>query len=136
MSRENVLVRLKELQRKNGSITNEALVAASQAENIPLNELYSAATFYSLLRPGPKGKYVIRLCQSLPCYMKGSLELLPVIQEKLRIAPGEITEDKRFSLELVNCIGACDAAPAMLINEALYGNLTPAEVTRIIDECS
>lgn len=134
MSGENALALLKEVQQKNGSITNEALAALAQANGIPLNELYSVAAFYSLLGTKPKGKYVIRLCQSLTCYIKGGLELLPVIQEKLRIAPGEITKDKKFSLELVNCIGACDIAPAMLINETLYGNLTPAEVTRIIDE--
>lgn len=135
MNRENVLTLLKEVQKKHGSINNEMLAALAQAKDIPLNELYSVATFYSLLGVQPKGKYIIRLCQSLPCYMKGSRELLPVIQEKLQITPGETTEDKKFSLELVNCIGACDVAPAMLVNETLYGNLNAAEATRIIDEC-
>lgn len=133
--RENILTLLKDLQQRNGYLTKENLVRTAQEKEIPLNEVFSVASFYSFFSTKPQGKYVIRLCKSLPCYMKGSSHVLEALKEKLGIAPGGTTEDKKFSLELVNCIGACDIAPAALINKKLYGNLTKERINEIIDEC-
>ncbi len=134
-TRPNVLTLLKDLQKKEGCLSSEALLKVAQEKEIPLNEIFSVASFYSFFSRKPQGKYVIRLCKSLPCYMKGSAGILEAVKDKLKISPGGITEDKKFSLELVNCIGACDQAPAALINDKLYGNLTREKINEIIDGC-
>lgn len=133
---ENILTILQALQKKEGCVTEEGLLLVSKERGIPPNEVFSVASFYSFLSNRPRGKYVIRLCKSLPCSMKGSAEILHALREKLQIGPGETSKDKRFSLELINCIGACDMAPAMLIGNKLYGNLTRKKIDEIIDECT
>ena len=134
-NRQNILTLLNDLQREYGCLTEEAISKASKEKGIPLNEVFSVASFYSFFNTQPQGKYVIRLCKSLPCDMKGSLEILETLKDKLGIVPGGVTKDKKFSLELVNCIGACDMSPAMLINDKLYGNLTREKIGEIIDDC-
>lgn len=133
MNRDNILALLKSLQQKHGLLTNQAIYEVSEEKGVPVNQVFSVASFYSFLNTKPQGKYVIRLCNSLPCYMKGSFKILEILKSKLKINPGHTTKDKRFSLELVNCIGACDMAPAMLINDKLYGNLTKQKIIKIID---
>jgi NADH:ubiquinone oxidoreductase subunit E len=82
------------------------------------------------------GRYVIRVCKSIPCYLKSSQLVVETIQAELGIAPGETTTDGKFSLQLTNCIGACDQAPAMLLNHDLHGNLTPAKIVQTLKACS
>ncbi|MFH1867757.1 MAG: NAD(P)H-dependent oxidoreductase subunit E [Candidatus Omnitrophota bacterium] len=130
--KKGILTILKELQQKE-ALTEEALLRVSEERKIPLNELYGVASFYSFLGIKPKAKYTIRLCKSISCHMKKSSEILEVLQDKLGIAPGEATKDEKFFLELVNCIGACDIAPAMLINDKPYGNLNSKKIAEIID---
>jgi NADH:ubiquinone oxidoreductase subunit E len=71
----------------------------------------------------------------MPCYMKSSQFIIEAVQAKLSIAPGETTPDGKFSLQITNCIGACDQAPAMLLNHDLHGNLTPEEIGLLLDAC-
>lgn len=133
MSEKHILAVLDDLKKKHSRLTAEILLKVSEEKNIPLNDLYGVATFYSFLGIKPRGKYVIRLCNSTPCCMKGGGELLSALKDKLGITPGDITKDRKFSLELVNCIGACDKAPAMLINDKLYGDLTGEKIDKIIE---
>jgi NADH:ubiquinone oxidoreductase subunit E len=133
--KKETLTLLRSLKEKEGAITRENLERLSRESKVPLNELYSVATFYSYFGSRPQGKYALRLCKNMPCHMKGQGEILKALTEKLGIGPDGITKDKKFSLELVNCIGACDKAPAMLINGTLYGNLTQERVKEIIDAC-
>jgi len=134
MRQENILTILKQAQQREG-LTEEYLLEISKEKNIPLNEIYSVLSFYSFLGARPKAKYAIRLCKSMPCHMKDYKDILKAVKDKLGITPGEATKDMKFSIELVNCIGACDMAPAMLINEKLHGDLTKEKVGKIIDEC-
>lgn len=134
-TREGILSLLRSLQQERGYLRKEDLMQISSKKDIPLNELYSVASFYAFLSTKPQGKYAIKLCQSLPCYLKGSQEILQVLKQRLKINSGETTEDKKFSVQLVNCIGACDVAPAMLLNGRLYGNLTKEKTAQIINEC-
>lgn len=78
------------------------------------------------------GKNVIRVCGSVPCDLKDAEAVISSIQKELGITPGEATVDGKFSFELVSCIGACDEAPAMMINDQLYGNLTPERIAEIL----
>jgi NADH:ubiquinone oxidoreductase subunit E len=130
----NMLVLLKEAQQKYGCIPAEHMTELAQSLDVPLSDVYGVATFYSFLATKPLGRNVIRVCKSLPCYMKDSLMIIESIAGALGIRPGETTADGRFSLELTNCIGACDVAPAMLINSDVHGNLTPDKIAEVLQQ--
>ncbi len=100
----------------------------------PKANVYSVASFYSMYNLQEQGKYIIRVCVSLPCYLNGSQEILNSLREELNIHEGETTQDKLFTLQPVSCLGLCDVSPAMMINEKVYGNLTPQKVTEIISQ--
>lgn len=100
--------------------------------NLPPVKVYSVASFYSMFSIKEIGKFVIRVCVSLPCYLRGSREILQALTEELDISAGQTTADKKFTIEAVSCLGACDKAPAMMINETVYENLTPTKAKKII----
>ena len=129
---ENLLVLLKKAQSKFGCVPEEFIAEVAQSLNIPISEVYGVATFYSFLSTKPQGRNVIRVCQSLPCYLKNSQMIIESVADKIGIKPGEATPDGRFSFELANCIGGCDEAPAMLINNDVHVNLTPRKISQIL----
>jgi len=129
---ENLLERLKDVQEKFGYLQGESMIEVARSLGLQVSEVYGVATFYSFFSTRPQGKYVIRICKSLPCFLKGSGIIIDSIREELGIKSGETTLDGRFSLELTNCIGACDKAPAMMINHIVYGNLTPERFIQIL----
>lgn len=130
--RENLLVLLKETQEKSGYVPGEFIAEIAQSLNISISEAYGVATFYSFLSTKPLGRNVIRICKSLPCYLKNSEMIIKSLGSKLGIKPGETTPDGKFSFELTNCIGACDKAPAMLVNNDVHVNLTPRKISQIL----
>jgi len=113
-------------------VPGEFITEVAQSLNIPIGEVYGVATFYSFLSGKPLGRNVIRICQSLPCYLKNSQMLIKSVEDELGIKPGETTPDGKFSFQLTNCIGDCDKAPAMLINDDVHGNLTPGKISQIL----
>ena len=129
---EELLLRLQEAQAKSGYVSAETMAALAKLLDIPLNDVYGVASFYSFIATRPLGRNIIRVCKSLPCYLKGGESILAKLQQELGIGPGETTPDGRFSLELANCIGLCDQAPAMLINDDAHVELTPSKITRIL----
>jgi NADH:ubiquinone oxidoreductase subunit E len=130
--RAGLLPALKDAVSKNGSLNRESMSGLAGQCRLPLNEVYGVATFYAFLPVSPAGKNVIRVCRCLPCHLKDAQAVIGSIQKELGIAPGETSRDGKFSFELVSCIGACDQAPAMMINDKLYGNLTPAGIAEIL----
>lgn len=100
--------------------------------NIPLEEVYGVATFYSQFSLNPKGEYQFSVCLGTACYVKGAGDLFDKLQEKLGIAGGECTADGKFSLDACRCIGACGLAPVMTVNEDVYGRLTVNDIDGII----
>jgi len=133
--REHLLVLLQEEQEQAGHISGQFIEQIAQAMDLSISEVYGVATFYHFLSTRPLGRNVIHVCKCIPCYLKNSQLVLETIQEKLGIAPGETTQDGRFSLQLTNCIGACDQAPAMLLNHDLHGFLTPDKIAQILEAC-
>lgn len=129
---ENVLIRLKEAQSQFGYIPEKSIMEIAQSLDLPVSEVYGVATFYSFLATRPLGRNIIRVCASLPCYLKHSEMIINALESTLGSRFGETTTDGRFSLEFTNCIGACDLAPAMLINGELHGNLTPDKIVQIL----
>lgn len=97
--------------------------------------VFGVATFYSLFTLKPKGKYHIRVCNGTACHVKRSMDLHNALQKKLNLRDEKnTTDDMLFTLETVNCLGACGLAPAMVVNEEVYGQLTPERANEIIDD--
>jgi NADH:ubiquinone oxidoreductase subunit E len=131
-SRAGLLPALKGEVGKDGSLNRESMSGLAGRYRLPLNEVFGVATFYAFLLVSPAGKNTIRVCRCLPCHLKDVQAVIGSIKKELGIGPGETSGDGKFSLELVGCIGACDQAPAMMINDRLYGNLTPAGIAEIL----
>lgn len=98
-------------------------------------EVYEVATFYSMYNLKPVGKYVFEVCQTGPCMLNGSDQIIDYIKEKLNIAAGETTPDRMFTLKTVECLGACGYAPMMQLGKNYREHLTKEKVDQIIDEC-
>lgn len=132
ITRDSLLSMISEEQGKSGFVSDEAVVSISQKLGISVGEVYGVVTFYAYFSLKPQGRHVIRVCKSVPCHLKQSEMVASWVGDHLGIEPGQTTPDGRFSFELANCIGACDLAPAMLIDEVVYGNLTQAKVAEIL----
>lgn len=105
----------------------------SRGLNIPAAEVHSVVSFYSFFTMKPRGDHIIKVCLGTACYVKGIEEVLSKIKKGLHIEVGGITEDKRFSLEAVRCLGACGLAPVLVIDHDTYGAISPKKVTEILD---
>jgi len=125
---------LKKAQERSRYVSPKFMAGAADSLNLSVSDVYGVSTFYSFLSTKPLGKNVIRVCKSLPCYLNGSEMILKSIEDAIGIKPGQVTRDKKFSLELANCIGACDRAPAMLVNQDVHGNLTPRKISKILKQ--
>lgn len=134
-SRENLLEILHDIQDNSGdnSLHREALDELSGIMGISVADLVGTASFYTLFSLRPRGKHVIRLCESPPCYIQGAENLLRGLQDKLGVSLGETTADGRFTLETTSCLGACGVAPVMSVDDEVYGNLTEAKASDVID---
>jgi len=123
---------LKEAQNKFGYVPEEVMAELAESLEIPINEVYGVTSFYSFLSIKPLGRNVIRICKSLPCYLKNCQTIIESVEKELGIKPGETTADGRFSFQLTNCIGLCDQAPAMMINNDAHVDLTPEKIAQIL----
>ena len=130
--REELVELLKETQSKFGCVPTEIMVELAESLDIPVNEVYGVASFYSFISIKPLGRNVIRVCKSLPCYLKHCQIIIESVEKELGIRPGETTPDGRFSFQLTNCIGLCDQAPAMLINNDAHVDLNPEKIAQIL----
>jgi NADH-quinone oxidoreductase subunit E len=134
-NKEELIVVLEREQKQHGGLSDAVLEDIAESLDIPLSEVYGVATFYSFLSTGPLGRYVLRVCKSLPCFYRNSNIVLQTIEKEIGIKAGESTPDGKFSLEMSNCIGGCDKPPAMMVNDELYNDLTPEKVIKILNEC-
>ena len=132
MERDQLLGIIKDEQAKNGSISEGVMADIAQSLQLPVGDVYGVTTFYSFLSTQPLGRHVIRICKSVPCFLQNGEMMAAAIEKEIGIVPGETTADGRFSFELTNCIGACDQAPAMLIDDEVYGDLTPGKIKEIL----
>jgi NADH-quinone oxidoreductase subunit E len=120
------------VQRHHGWVSDEALKDIATMLDMSEHELDSIATFYSLIFRKPVGRHVILVCDSVSCWIMGYNPLLDVIKDKLGIGFGETTQDKRFTLLPVACLGACDRAPVIMIDDDLHGPVTPGMLDEIL----
>jgi NADH:ubiquinone oxidoreductase subunit E len=110
------------------------MVEVAKELDISAAEVYGTASFYTFLDTQTRGKYVIRICKTITCSMKGKSEIIQTLEDILKIKVGETTPDNLFSLVETNCIGWCHKAPAILINDLPYTELTPEKVSEIIKD--
>jgi NADH-quinone oxidoreductase subunit E len=129
-SRENIIDILKDIQREHGCLPEKNIRELSKKTGIPVVEIYSTATFYSMLSAKKKGKKVIRVCNSPSCYLNGSFNVIEELKKIIGIGVDETNE--KFSLELSSCIGCCDKAPAIMINDELIVNVTKEKLKEVI----
>lgn len=123
---------LKDMQRKHGCIPEQEARKLSKKIGIPVIDIYSMATFYSMLSVKKKGKKVVRICNSPSCYLKGSLNILDEAKKILKIDINQTAKNGKFTLELTSCIGCCDKAPAIMINEELIVNVTKPKLRKLL----
>ncbi len=134
VKRSRMLDMLYAAQKRYGYLSEEALRHVAEELGLPLKEVCSTASFYSLYHMKPPGQYVIQVCEGLVCSLRGGAEhLVDHLRQKLSIDVGETTPDGKFTLQTVQCLAACDTSPAMRINDDLYENLTLEEVDAIIE---
>lgn len=134
-TKDNLIYILHEIQDAEPQhyISKEAVLAVSDYLKLPENHIYGVMTFYSMYSTTPRGKNIIRLCESPPCYIKGSENILRKLGIILGVEVGETTKDGMFTLELCACLGVCGNAPVMMINEDVYGDLSEEKVEEIIE---
>ncbi|MEA2066183.1 MAG: NAD(P)H-dependent oxidoreductase subunit E [Thermotogota bacterium] len=126
---------LHSLQKEfDGYIPLEAAEILSELMDKPTSRINEVLTFYTMLSTKERGKYIIRVCKSLPCHVANGEKVINQLKKRLKIDFGETTEDGLFTLEQSSCLGLCGVSPVMLINDEAYGNLTPEKVDKIIDK--
>ncbi|HQG51661.1 MAG TPA: NAD(P)H-dependent oxidoreductase subunit E [Syntrophorhabdaceae bacterium] len=126
---------LQAVQAEYPYLPEEILTFIATSVGISPARVFGVATFYSLFTLKPKGKYHIRVCNGTACHVKRSMDLHNALQKKLNLRDEkDTTDDMLFTLETVNCLGACGLAPAMVVNEEVYGQLTPERANEIIDD--
>ncbi len=113
-------------------VSADAVIAVSDYLGVPENHIYGVLTFYSMFSTRPRGANIIRLCESPPCWLRGSTNVFNALTQELGIKKGETTPDGLFTLELCACLGVCGNAPVMMINNDVYADLTPASAVAII----
>jgi len=127
---------LQDVQENYGYISEEAMVTVSQGLGEPLIEVYRVASFYKAFRLHPSGKNVLTMCMGTACHVRGARLLLDQATGQLGVKPGEVTPDGLFSVEYVNCLGACALGPIVTENGSYYHHMTPGKLRKLIETLS
>jgi len=133
-ARESLIPILQGVVQEERYISSEAMTEIARELDMSAAKVYGTATFYSFLDTQPRGKYVIRVCKTISCSMKGKNVIVQELEDMLKIKVGETTPNRKFSLLETNCLGWCHKGPAMLINDEAYTELTPEKVREIIND--
>ncbi|MCX7716136.1 MAG: NADH-quinone oxidoreductase subunit NuoE [Endomicrobia bacterium] len=133
---ENILSVLQDIQAQYNYLPEELLQQVAKHFGVPVSRVYSLATFYKAFSLKPKGKYICQVCLGTACHVRGGPRLVDAISNSLNIQPGETTSDGVFTLETVNCVGACALGPLVVINGQYYGKMTPTKVNKLIQDLS
>ena len=130
--KENLIMILQAIQRRYNYIPRPTLTYLSEKIGIPLSQIYGVGTFYSTFSLEPRGKNIISICLGTACHVRGGQKIRDTIEESLSIRDGETTQDMRFTLESVRCIGCCSLGPVVKINEDIHGRVTSDNAKKIL----
>lgn len=125
---------LEDIQEVLGYLPKEIQAKVAAELGIPLSEVYGVTTFYHFFTMVPRGRHLIRCCLGTACYVRGGAKNMEKLINTLQISPGDTTEDRRFSLETVRCVGACGLAPALVVNEETFSQVKPSKLNQILDQ--
>ena len=128
----SIIAILQDLQELENYLSKESLEYLSEKLSMPLSKIYRIATFYNAFSLTPRGKHLINVCLGTACHVRGVAKVLDRIKMYLDVDTGEMTKDGLFSLETVNCLGACAMGPIVVVGSAYYGQMTPAKVASTI----
>ncbi len=132
--RESLMPILQAVVRSERFLSEEAMEAIAKELDISTADVYGTASFYTFLDTKPRGKYIIRICKTITCHMKGKDAVIGALEDLLKIKLGETTSDKKFSLLQANCLGWCHKGPVMLIDDEVYPQVTPESAVEILQE--
>ena len=127
---------LQDMQEEAGYLKKEDLMKLAKKLNMKIVDIYRVATFFKAFSLTPRGKYLIQVCLGTACHVRGGDKVLNEIERNLNIKAGETTEDKKFTLQTVNCLGACALGPVVVVNEKYHGNVIPKNVKEILSQYS
>ena len=130
--KDSLIPLLQEIQREAGHLSDNSIAEVSRYMNIPLNKIYGVASFYDQFRFGKKGRIHVQICRGTSCHILHSATFQSEIEKVLQVKAGHTTKDGKFSLEIVNCLGACGNSPVMLVNGLAHCNLTSESLQKIL----
>ena len=124
---------LQDIQQDEGYISQATMIAVSRELGVPLIEVYRVANFYKAFSLVPRGKHVITVCLGTACHVRGASRTVDQVTGLLGVAPGETTEDGLFTVECVNCLGACALGPVVVVDGVYHDHMTPRKLSRLIE---
>jgi NADH-quinone oxidoreductase subunit E len=130
--KSSLIAILQDIQDAFNYLPKEALIAAGKALEIPASRIYEVATFYNAFSLNPRGEHIVKVCMGTACHVRGASTILDKLERTLLLKPGETNQDQKFSLELVNCVGACAIGPVVVIDTEYHGQMTMGKVDKII----
>lgn len=133
-SPQSLIMVLQEIQREYRYLPCEALMQTADTLGVPLSRVFSAATFYNVFSLNPKGEKVIRVCVGTACHIRGAQLIRDQLENLLHLKAGETSEDMKYTLEVVACVGACAMAPVVTVNEKYHGSVNPSRVKRLLKD--
>ena len=132
---DNIITVLQQIQKEFGYIPEETVHWFAKRSDIPSSKFYGVITFYSQFHLAPRGKNIVTVCAGTVCHVKGAPRIISKIQEDLKLKEDQdTTRDMKFTLERVNCVGACSIAPVVLVNEKVHGKVTPTSMVKSLKE--
>jgi NADH-quinone oxidoreductase subunit E len=131
-TKDELIPILSEVNRKIGYLPGEALEEISRQMKVHKSQLFSVATFYHMLSTQPRGRHVIQFCESAPCHVSGGREVWNTLLGELKVKNGETTPDGKWTLITTSCLGVCGVGPVIVIDDDIFGNVTPDQVREIL----
>lgn len=133
-TRDPDLILLQEVQKELGYVGKEYLEHISKRTGIPLTKLFGVVTFYPQLKLHAPGRHTIKVCQGTACHVRGGARVLREIEKELKIKPDQTTEDGRFSMESVRCLGCCGLSPVIMVNNETFGRMKSTKVSEVLSK--
>lgn len=129
---DDIVARLTEINKRLGYIPRAEVEKLARELRLPAAKIFGAATFYSLFSVAPRGKHVVRFCEDAPCHVAGGRAVYDAIRAALQLEPGQTSADGKWTFEMTSCLGVCGVAPVMMVDDDVYGNVTPERVAQIL----
>jgi len=130
--KEDLIPILMQVNQEIGFVPKEAMEQISLRIHVPQSQLYSVATFYHMLFTKQTGRHVIKFCESAPCHVVGGREVLDALKNELELEPGETSSNGKWTLTTTSCLGVCGVGPVIMVDEDIYGNITPNQIPDIL----